>query len=277
MSNRPYEAAVRGGNRTPSPIENMPVAPSVPKAVTSFAGGMVEVISVGLDAERAAPGELAQCLSDAERLRASRFVFDRDRRRFIAGRARLRHLLASRLGVQPDAVELVYGPHGKPGLSRRFADADLRFNVSHSEDVAVYAFSRGCEIGVDVEVVRALSDADDIAARFFSRRECEAYLALGPRDKPVGFFNCWTRKEAFIKAIGDGLYHPLDCFDVSLAPSEPARILRVGDTPGEECAWRVESFVPVPGFVAAVVIENRGRQSGLRACVPQSARAPKAP
>ena len=257
MSHYLYEAAVRVGKRAPSPTENMPVAPSVPKAVTSFAGGMVEVVSVRLDAERAAPGELAQCLSDAERLRASRFVFERDRRRFIVGRARLRHLLASRLGVQPDAVELVYGPHGKPGLSRRFAGFDLRFNVSHSEDVAVYAFSRSCEIGVDVEVVRELRDADDIAARFFSRRENEAYLALGPRDKPLGFFNCWTRKEAFIKALGEGLSHPLGRFDVSLAPGEPAKILRVGDAPGHDCGWRMESFSPAAGFVGAVVTEAR--------------------
>lgn len=251
----------------------MPVAPSAPEVVTSLAGGMVEVVSVGLDAERVALGEVARCLSDAERLRAGRFVFERDRRRFIVGRARLRHLLASRLGVQPDAVELVYGLHGKPGLSRRFANSDLRFNVSHSEDVAVFAFSRGIEIGVDVEFVRELRDADDIAARFFSRRENEAYLALGPRDRPLGFFNCWTRKEAFIKALGEGLSHPLDRFDVSLAPGEPAKILRVGDAPGHDCGWRMESFSPAPGIAAAVVLENRKHQDGLRVDVPQSAQA----
>jgi len=103
------------------------------------------------------------------------------------------------------AVELMYGAHGKPALSRR---------------------------------------------------ENEAYLAVDPRDKPFGFFNCWTRKEAFIKALGDGLHHPLDRFDVSLAPGEPAMILRVENTPGEHCGWRVESFSPAPGFVAAVVTES---------------------
>jgi 4'-phosphopantetheinyl transferase len=101
--------------------------------------------------------------------------------------------------------------------------------------------------------------AADIAARFFSRRENAAYQALDPRDKPIAFFNCWTRKEAFIKALGDGLYHPLDRFDVSLAPGEPARILRVDDTPGEACGWRLESFCPAPGFVAAVVTEDDDR------------------
>jgi 4'-phosphopantetheinyl transferase len=248
-----------------------PITPLVTGAAMSFAGGTVEVVSIRLDAELAAVGELARCLSEGERLRASRFIFERDRRRFIVGRARLRHFLASRQGVQPDAVELAYGPRGKPALSRRFADAALCFNVSHSEDVAVYAFSRGREIGVDVEAVRALRDADDIAARFFSRRENEAYLALEMRDKPLGFFNCWTRKEAFIKALGEGLYYPLDRFDVSLAPGESAKILRVENTPGHECGWCLDSFFPAPGFVAAVVTENRNHHNGFRASAPPSA------
>jgi len=224
--------------------------------VAPIAGGTIEVVPVWLDAELAAVGELAHCLSDGERIRASRFIFERDRRRFIVGRARLRHLLASRLGVEPHAVELVYGPRGKPRLAGRCGDADLCFNVSHSEDLAVYAFSSGREVGVDVEAVRELRDADEIAARFFSRRENEAYLALDSRDKPLGFFNCWTRKEAFIKARGDGLHYPLDRFDVSLAPGEPAKILRVEDTPGEQCDWTLHSFMPGPGLAGAIVVRQ---------------------
>jgi 4'-phosphopantetheinyl transferase len=191
-------------------------------------------------------------LSPSERERASRFAFERDGRRFIVARATLRRLLAARLDVQPEEIELVNGPHGKPAL----ADSDLHFNVSHCDDLAVYAFSWRHEIGIDVEAVRWFVDAEDVAARFFSRRENIAYAALDPLDRPLGFFNCWTRKEAFIKALGDGLDHPLDSFDVSLAPNEPPRILRVENTPGEHCGWSVESFVPMPGFVAAVVTEN---------------------
>ncbi|MGA8864067.1 MAG: 4'-phosphopantetheinyl transferase superfamily protein [Terracidiphilus sp.] len=202
---------------------------------------------------------LWKLLSDMERRRADRFAFDHDRNRFIVARASLRELLATRLGVRPESVELTYGVHGKPALARRFADPDLRFNISHSDDVAVYAFSLGREIGIDIEVLRSIPDADDIAARFFSRRENEAYLALDPSEKPLGFFNCWTRKESFIKAIGDGLYHPLDSFDVSLAPGEPAKILRVKDMPGSECGWCLNSFSPLPGLIAAVVTENHKR------------------
>ena len=242
--------------------ENALFVPADPYEIVVFR------LDVGPEAIRAS----AALLSDAERQRASRFAFDRDRRRFIVARAGLRRLLSARLGVRPESVELTYGAHGKPTVSRRFADADLRFNLSHSEDVAVYAFAPGREIGVDVEAVRVIPDADDIAACFFSRRENEAYFALDRRDRPLGFFNCWTRKEAFIKAIGDGLYHPLDCFDVSLAPAEPAKILRVEGKSGDHCGWCLDSFSPAPGFVAAVVTESRKRHVEFAALLPCLAR-----
>jgi 4'-phosphopantetheinyl transferase len=213
---------------------------------------VVTRLAVGPEAVSAA----AALLSDAERRRADLFTCDRGRDRFIVARGRLREVLAARLGVRPESVELECGVRGKPALGRRFAASKLRFNISHCDDIAVLALASGSEIGVDVEAVRPIRGADAIAARFFSRAEDEAYRALDPRDKPVGFFNCWTRKEAFIKALGDGLYHPLDRFDVSLAPGKPAKILRVEDTPGDDCGWRLESFSPAPGFVAAVVTET---------------------
>ncbi|HKW41437.1 MAG TPA: 4'-phosphopantetheinyl transferase superfamily protein [Gemmatimonadales bacterium] len=104
---------------------------------------------------------------------------------------------------------------------------------------------------------RALPDADPIAARFFSRREQAAYRALDPDERPLGFFQCWTRKEAFIKALGEGFSHRLDSFDVSLVPGEPAQILRIDDARGgDERGWGLESLTPAPGFVAAVVAEE---------------------
>src|SRR6266566_3639927 len=215
----------------------------------------VDVVVTCLAAAPQAVRASAALLSDAERHRARRFAFGRDARRFIVARARLRELLAARLGVEADSIEFEYGAHGKPVLSRPFAGSDLHFNVSHCDDVAAYAFSCGHTIGIDLEAVRVISDADDIAARYFSRRENTTYRTLNPRDRPLGFFNCWTRKEAFVKALGDGLSLPLDRFEVSLAPGEPARILRVGHTPGDDCGWRLASFSPAPGFVAAVVAE----------------------
>ena len=204
------------------------------------ADGSVEVVRVRLDAELAATDDLAQCLSEAERLRAGRFAFERDRRRFMVGRARLRHLLAQRLGARPDAVELDHGPWGKPRLAGGFAESDLRFNVSHCGDVALFAFSSRREIGVDVEAVRELPDADDIVERFFSPRERAAYRRLPPRERPRGFFACWTRKEAFIKALGSGLAYPLTEFDSTPAPK----------------GWSLRSFVPGPGLVGAVAVST---------------------
>jgi 4'-phosphopantetheinyl transferase len=216
----------------------------------------VEVIVARPDVGADAVSASAKLLSNEERERAARFAFEPDRRRYIVTRALLRQLLAARLGVPPEAVELAAGARGKPALAGQSAASALRFNVSHCQDVAVYAFASGREVGIDVEAVRELPDADDVAARWFSPREYAAYRALAPEERPLGFFQCWTRKEAFIKALGDGLYHPLDRFDVTLAPGEPARILRVEDVPGDRCRWRLEGFSPVPGFVAAVVAER---------------------
>ncbi len=229
----------------------------VPELRTCFSNQSVEVLVARLDGGPEIIPTLVKLLDNAERHRASRFVFERDRFRFIVGRARLRQLLSARLGVRPEVVEFAYGKRGKPALASAYADSNLRFNVSHSEDVAVYAFTYGREIGVDVEAIRPLTDADDIASRFFSRYEYEIYLALDACDRPLGFFNCWTRKEAFIKALGDGLYYPLDSFDVTLAPGEPAKILRVKDTPGDECGWCLDGFSPARGFIATVVSECR--------------------
>jgi len=241
---------------TASWVDGGPIAPRLPTATASFSNDAIDVVVTRLDVEPEAVHASAALLSDAERQRASRFVFDRERRRFTVARARLRRLLSARLGMRPEGVEFVYGAHGKPALGGRCAASDLRFNVSHSDDVAVYAFSEGREIGIDIESIRVVRDSEDIAARFFSRRENEAYLALDPHDRPVGFFNCWTRKEAFIKALGDGLSHPLDRFDVSLAPGEPVKIRRVESTPGDHCGWTLHGFVPGPGLIGAIVVRK---------------------
>ena len=222
----------------------------------SFQNGAVQVMVRRLPITREAVRAASPLLSGVERQRAHRFAFDRDRHRFMVARALLRRLLGARLGTRPEAVELEYGPQGKPVLARRLASSGLRFNLSHCDDLAVYAFSPGREIGVDVEAVRPLRDADAIAARFFSASENRTYLSLDSRDRPLGFFHCWTRKEAFIKALGDGLSYPLNRFDVSLAPGEPARLLRLERAPGDERRWRMESFAPAAGFVAAVVTER---------------------
>lgn len=248
----------------PSMLGDVSTAPQPDWATMSLADDAIEVVVTRLNEGPEAIRSSFALLSDAERQRAGRFAFERDRRRFTVARARLRQLLAMRLGIHPESVVLNYGAYGKPALEGLSAESDLRFNVSHCDDIAVYVFATGREVGVDVEYVRVMPDADDIAARFFSRHENKTYMALARRDKPQGFFNCWTRKEAFIKALGDGLSHPLDRFDVSLSPGELARILRVDGTPGEDCEWEIHSFVPWPGFIGAIVAQKLGTGSFTR-------------
>jgi 4'-phosphopantetheinyl transferase len=223
------------------------------EVAAALTGGGIEIVAAALDINAEPMASLADLLCESERERARRFIFERDRRRFIVARARLRQLLAARLNTLPEALDFAYGEHGKPALASR-EEVDLRFNVSHSEDVAVYAFAAGRDVGVDVEALRPMADAPDIARSAFSAAERRAFLALAPVERTEGFFNCWTRKEAFIKALGEGLSHPLDAFDVSLAPGEPARMLRVGGIDGGRCGWDLHSFSPRPGFVGAVVV-----------------------
>lgn len=227
-----------------------------PDKAANLANEAVEIVLVPLDVETDAFHALAAWLQQGERCVAERFHFERDRRRFIVARGRLRQILGARLGIEPRAIELAYTAHGKPMLAAGSASIDLRFNVSHCKDMAVFAFCRGREVGIDMEMVERLEGIDEIAAHFFSRNELAAYRSLDEADKLAGFFNCWTRKEAFIKALGEGLHFPLGSFDVSLAPRDPARILRVGDRDGADCGWCLRSFSPLPGYVAAVVVER---------------------
>jgi 4'-phosphopantetheinyl transferase len=203
--------------------------------IVSSKAAAVDLVCARLDAPGSI-GALSAWLCDAERSRAERLLEPQDRRRFIVGRGLLRAQLAARLGTAPEAVGLAYGKNGKPALAAPWADTGWCFNVSHCDDVAVYAFARGAEVGVDVEAVRSLPEADAIAARFFAPRENERYLNAPDEDRPLAFYSCWTRKEAFVKALGAGLSVPLDQLDLSVAP------------PG----WSVESFVPLPGFIAAL-------------------------
>ena len=181
------------------------------------------VASLNVDA---AP--LRALLSPDERERAARFALQEHRCRFIVARARLRQLLGARLDASPDEVEFTYGTAGKPSLAPRYS-RDLRFNLAHCEEVAVYAFAEGRDVGVDVECEREVEDAEAIGRLCFSPAERDAC-------RTHGFLYCWTRKEAFVKALGCGLSCPLPEIDVTAAPE----------------GWYVRSFVPGPGLIGAV-------------------------
>lgn len=213
---------------------------------------VIEVEMACLDVDFETVEYLKSLLSAQELNRADRFALGHERRRFIVARATLRRMLGQRLQIRPKKIELVYGKRGKPALAPGLASSGLRFNISHHDEFAIYAFAFGREVGIDIEEIRYIPDADDVASFIFSPHERELYKALDAPDKMRGFFNCWTRKEAFIKALGAGLSYPLDSFDVSLAPDEPARFIHVNGASDIDCGWRLHAFEPQPGLVAAV-------------------------
>jgi 4'-phosphopantetheinyl transferase len=205
------------------------------------------------------PAPFERVLSPEEREHAARFRFERGRERYTVARGVLRALLGAYLACAPQDLRFVYGARGKPALE----PGVLEFNVAHSHDLALIAVARGRRVGVDVEAVRELSDAAQIARRFFSAAECAALSAVPAEQQLQAFFACWTRKEAFLKARGEGIAFGLDQFDVTLAPGEPARLLAVrdlrvpeGGTPGEAARWSLAALEPGPGFAGALAVEG---------------------
>lgn len=206
----------------------------------------VDVHWIDLDAETAALPHWHDLLDSEECVRAQRFRFDRDRRHYIVRRGWLRALLSHQLGWPPREIHFSCNSFGKPSLRER----NLGFNLSCSAGKALCVIAQGLDLGCDLEQRNPELASDDIAERFFSPLERNQLSSLASDRWLEGFFNCWTRKEAYIKARGFGLSYPLHTFDVSLAPEEPASLMR-----GCE-GWSVQSFEPAPGFVAAVVAED---------------------
>jgi 4'-phosphopantetheinyl transferase len=201
-----------------------------------------------------------------ETARAERFRFERHRRAYILGRAALRALLGSYLGIAPADVRFLYGPQGKPALADR--TSSLRFNASNSGQLAACAFTRGCEIGVDVEQHRAVRDLEHIAHRFFSGEEAAEVTQLPDTEKDTGFFNCWTRKEAYIKAMGGGLSIPLDSFRVTLRPGVTARMVTLGGSADAARGWTMHAFTPAPDYTGAIAYPDAPRLLQVLPIVP---------
>jgi 4'-phosphopantetheinyl transferase len=219
-----------------------------------------EIQAIRLDQSDETVDACAETLSEDELEKAGRYVFSRDRRRFIVARAALRRLLAHELSMQPGAIKFTYGRYGKPSLAAPLDASNLQFNVAHSDDLAIIALCRHREVGVDIEAIRPLDDELSLVTSCFSPHERAQYLHTAPEARTVAFFCGWTRKEAFIKALGNGFSEPLDSFDVSLAPDSSA-LLRVGDRSGRDSGWSMASFNPGMGFAGAIV--TRGQQTLL--------------
>jgi 4'-phosphopantetheinyl transferase len=197
---------------------------------------------------------LHEILAPDERERAARFHAQIHRERFVAAHGLMRQTLASLLDESAAALQFAVGEHGKPRLDGPAASSGLAFNLSHSGSWALLGWSWYGDIGVDVELWRTLSDEAALVRRFFSAAENALYDALHPDHKHRGFFDCWSRKEAYIKAVGRGLGLPLHSFDVSFGDGQPARLLR--SPPDEARAWSLAAIDVGPGASAAVVLEG---------------------
>lgn len=211
---------------------------------------------VDLQAVAAREEHWSRTLSSDERLRAGRFHFEKDRRFYVATRSILRQLLAGYLAIPATDLTFTYSAREKPALGGSLANCGLTFNVSHSGGIALLACTRNRQIGADVEKIRSDFDTAAIAARFFSPKEQDQLAALPVEQRHEAFFRCWTRKEAYIKAGGEGLSLPLREFDVSLEPGSRDALLATRPNASEKELWSLRDLEARPGYAAAICVSG---------------------
>ena len=237
-----------------------PAAPQVPR----LRPGEVHVWTSPLSPDPRRRQALAPLLSDSETARADRFHFAADAHRYVIARGLLRKLLAGYCDTPPERIALRESDHGRPQLADAHAHRGVDgppatvfdFNLSHARDRVVYAFSAGARVGVDVEWVAPLDEMDELVTIHFSAREQATWKALPADVRERAFYDCWTRKEAFVKAIGEGLSHPLDSFDVRFAPGDEPAIERLEG--GDPARWSLRALAPEAGYASALAVEAPG-------------------
>jgi 4'-phosphopantetheinyl transferase len=195
-------------------------------------------------------------LSTYERGWADRFHFEKNRNNYIVCHGILRIILGHYLNVAPGLIRFNYGRNNKPSLANGPGRGKLYFNLSHSEGIALYALGMNREIGVDIEYLREVPEMETLFERFFSPRENEVFQILPENRRQKAFFNCWTRKEAFIKAIGEGLSYPLDRFVVSIVPDEPAKLISIDGDAEAAARWSIHDLKPAAGYTAALAVRG---------------------
>ena len=223
--------------------------------------GIVDIWSWSLDRSLAEISRFCDTFSLDESLRATRFVLERDAMRFSTARGLLRMILSHYLSIPAAAVAITTNAHGKPQLAPSMY-TELQFNLSHSGNRAVMAVCDNFSIGIDIEEVRPITE--DVAGHFFSSRECAALNALPEEEFVQGFYRCWTRKEAFVKALGMGLIHPLDSFDVTVTAGAPPKLERLEGDPLAGESWTLLDIEVPPGFAGALAVCTMGEAVQLR-------------
>jgi len=250
-----------------TPLPSWPLPP----AEVTLAADEVHVWRASLQVPDARVPRLYATLSTDEQERARHYRFRHDQQRFIVARGWLRTILSQYLHLEAGQVRFRYNPQGKPELdpapipkrgygrvAPRPPVGNLCFNLAHSEDLALYAISRGRRIGVDLEHLRPGLADDRVTDSVFAPREVAALHSLPPRDQERAFFACWTRKEAYVKARGEGLVMPLDAFEVSLLPGDPPALLSMPGDPAEVTRWSLYELNLGPDYAATLAVEGQG-------------------
>jgi 4'-phosphopantetheinyl transferase len=231
-----------------------PIAPSR----AQLAHGEVHLHRICLDQPDERVRALAAVLSTDEYERAERFRFARDQRRYIVGRACLRLLLAHYLKGDrddPHSITLQYGPHGKPELVGPVSVTSLKFNLAHSDQLALVALTWDHALGVDLERIRPLAALDRVTEHYFAPAESAAVRDLPMPARQAAFFRCWTRKEAYLKARGVGLTADRQSLAEPIDMDNPAGLVRAVGSAGEVAWWHLRSLVPFPGYVGALAVD----------------------
>ena len=214
---------------------------------------IIDVWFASLDQPPAIVAEYATFLSADEQDRADRYAFARDSRRFIVGRGLLRILLAQLLDIAPQQVAIMYGQYGKPKVAN---NRSIQFNLSNSEDIVLVAIGDSRRVGIDIEYKKHLPNMGQIVDRFFSPRERYVFHQLPAAQRQAAFYYGWTRKEAYIKAIGEGLSCPLHEFDVTIRNNVPVALLAVRHGVQSARRWSLKNLDLWPDYAAAIVAEG---------------------
>jgi 4'-phosphopantetheinyl transferase len=222
-----------------------------------LADGEIHIFCAWLDVPPARRAQLTETLSEDERVRAARFVFERDKNRFVAGRGVLREILGWLLQVEPERLAFSYSARGKPQLAAPVAGRSLHFNLAHSEALVVYAVSRAQEVGIDVELIRPVREAEEIAAQFFSEGEFAKWHSLPNDRKTEAFFNCWTRKEACLKSTGQGIGGTLNQIDISFISGGPEPVPDTAKNSPVAAPWHIQALTPASSYAGALAVKHR--------------------
>jgi len=232
----------------------------IPPAKLVLGKDEVHVWRAQLEVPSSCLANICEILSADERVRADSFFFEKHRQNFLVSHGFLRAILAYYVDCAPDRLQFRYTNSGKPFLAAPSSAARLSFNLSHSGSLAVYAITIERAIGVDLEQIRSEIDTEEIARQFFSISESSCLQSISSDFRVNAFFDCWTRKEAFIKAHGAGLSIPLDQFDVTLSPGEPAQLLEVRWERDEAARWSLRAIDVAKGYAAAFAVKGHDLQ-----------------